>query len=113
LGFSSKNTETNGTFYSDNVVQISSGINSVLIHCDLIDGAYNDGIRTNTIFSFSAYSTPIGYKFNMEPKNLVYLPVSGKTIYRVNFRITDQDNRMISFNGEIISIRIHLREVFQ
>ncbi len=113
LGFSSKKIETNGTFYSDNVIQISSGINSVLIHCDLIDGAYNDGIRTNTIFSFSAYSTPIGYKFNMEPKNLVYLPVSGKTIYRVNFRITDQDNRMISFNDEIISIRIHLREVFQ
>ena len=53
---------------SDNVIQISVGINLVLIHCDLIDGAYNDGIRTNTIFSFSAYSTPIGYKFNMEPK---------------------------------------------
>ena len=68
--------ETNGTFYSDNVIQIFSGINSVLIHCDVIDGI--DGIGTNTIFSFSAYSTPIGYKFIMEPKNLVYLPVSGK-----------------------------------
>ena len=54
-------------FYSDNVIQISSGINLVLIHCDLIDGAYNDGIRTNTIFSLSAFSTTIGYKFNMKP----------------------------------------------
>ena len=80
LGFSSKKIETNGTFCSDNVIQISSGINSEWIHCDLIDGAYNDGIRTNTILSFSAYSTPIGYKFNMEPKNLVYLTVSGKNI---------------------------------
>ena len=67
LGFSSNMIETHGMFYSDDVIQI----NLVLIHCDLIDGAYNDGIKTNTIFSFSAYSTPIGYKFNMEPKNLV------------------------------------------
>ena len=65
-------------FYSDNVIQISSGINLVLIHCDLIDGAYNDGIRTTIMFYFSVYSTPIGYKFNKEAKNLVYLPVSEK-----------------------------------
>ena len=70
LGFSSKKIETHGTFYSDIVIKISSGINSVIFHCDLSEGAYNDGIRINTIFSFSAYSTPIGYKFNMEPKKI-------------------------------------------
>ena len=51
--------------------------------------------------------------FNMNPKNLVYLPVSGKTMDRANFRITDQDNCSVFFQREIISIRIHLCEVFQ
>ena len=50
--------------FSDNVIQISSGINSVLIHCDLIDGAYNDGIKTNKIQYFHAAHTQLQLVIN-------------------------------------------------
>jgi len=54
---------------------------------------------------------PLDINSTWNPKNLVYLPVSARTISRVNFRITDQSICLISFNEEIISIRIHLQEV--
>ena len=44
-------------------------------------------------------------------QNLVYLPVTLKTINRMSITLTYQDGNSINLRSEHLSIRFHLREI--
>ena len=109
LGFNSKALTTNGDHDSDNLVDITP-INSITIRCSLINSSYINGSLTNIIHSFSP-TTPPGYLMNVQPRNLIYLPITRQSqISQVSIRITDQSGNEIDLNGERTSFYISLRE---
>ena len=100
---------TNGYTEGENIVNIIS-INSILVNSDIIHGSYVNGTQQSTIYSFFPAVDP-GMKIIQTPKNLVYLPVTLRTIDRMQTYLTDQDARPIDLRGENLTIRFHLREV--
>lgn len=52
-----------------------------------------------------------GYKIVEVPKNIIYMPVSIQSISNFTVRIVDQDDKLINFRGEIITLRVHIKKI--
>ena len=108
LGF--KKILDSGYHISDSNVQITS-VSSILIHCDIISGSYHNGKESNVIFSIPAFIVPSGYKMNVIPPNMFYLQINRSVINSISFRITDEEENILNFKGEELSLAIHIRQV--
>lgn len=95
---------------SDNVIKISN-VNIIRIVTNITSGAYSNGEVVHTIHEFFP-SVASGYKIVEVPKNIIYLPVVGRKITNLAVNIVDQDNNPIDFQGEMITLRLHLRKSF-
>jgi len=109
LGFN-KQTYSQGYHLGEKIPKITE-INSIVVHCDIIEGGYINGKLSNLIFSFPAFTVPIGYRLNVIPQTLIYFPITRKTINNINIRITDEKGQEINFGGEEIMIDLLVREV--
>ncbi len=109
LGFESK-ILSKGHNISDNTVQITTA-SSIMINCDLISGSYHNGIEKNILYSFPAYIVPTGYKINIIPSVLMYLPVNRSVINSITFTITDDNFEVLDFKNERMSMGLHIRQV--
>ena len=109
LGFSGKEILKAGVLHrSDLPVQIIK-VDSIRVECNIITGAYYDDRLSHTLFEFSPAVDP-GYAINIEPKNILYLPVSVRnSIDNITLKILDQEGDLINFRGEKILIRLELK----
>lgn len=94
---------------SDSIVKIIV-TNTICINCNLITGSYQNGKLSHTIYQFYP-NVPPGYKIVITPSNIVYLPVSVKTISNITIKIQDQDDRLLNFQQETITVRLHLKKL--
>lgn len=85
-------------------------LNVIRVECDIIKGAYLNDKPVHTIHEFSP-KVPPGYKIIETPQNVIYFPVTVKSIHNLNLSIVDQDNKVINFRGETITVRLHLKKV--
>lgn len=95
---------------SENIIQIID-ISTINIECSIINGAYKNGKRSNIIHSFPSNTVPLGYKFIERISPPIYLPIFVKAFDNITIRIIDQNGNLISFNGEEMSIYLHLKQV--
>ncbi len=100
-------TSTSGTL----PVDITAGINSILIHCSLATGSYINSNQSDIIYSFSPDVGP-GNLLDIHPTTPIYLPLStNNQITNINMRVTDQNNNLIDLNDENVSYLLHIRKV--
>lgn len=92
---------------SDKTVNIIK-VNVININCNIVQGAYDNGVNGHIIHSFFP-TVPPGFKIIEKPHNLVYLPVNYNHITDIVLSITDQDGDEVDFRGEDITVRIHIR----
>lgn len=93
---------------SDRLIDINN-INVLRIDCNIVTGSYINGKSSHTIHEF--YPTvDKGYKINEVPSNLIYLPVVGQTISHLNIKIIDQNDNLVDFRGETITVRVHIKK---
>lgn len=110
LGFDSTYLIGNRIHDSQNIVNITN-INSLLIHCSLIEGSYINGLSSDLLYSVSP-NVPPGYLIQVEPKQKVYVPIKNLSqIDSIRFFIKDQDNNFVDMNNERITYYVHLREI--
>lgn len=109
LGFSRRILEPNVLHESDKPINILK-VNAVRIECNITAGAYINNKPVHTIHEFFPTVSP-GYKIVEVPKNVIYLPVTVKSIHVLSIRIVDQDGNLVNFRGETITIRLHLKKV--
>jgi hypothetical protein len=86
-------------------------VNSLLIHCDIINQSYINSDTSDVLYSFVPNSAP-GSNIQVQPKpSMIYLPLKiPDFIYKIRMYITDQLNRTVNFNGEPITYMLHLRK---
>lgn len=109
LGFNSKILNS-GYNISDSTAQITT-VSSIQIHCDLIAGSFHNGKQSNILYSFPSYLVPSGYKMNVIPANMFYLPINRNIIDSISFRVTDDEENTLDFRGEEMSVAVHLRQI--
>lgn len=85
-------------------------VNVIRIECSIIHGSYLNNQPSHTIHEFSP-RVPPGYKIVEVPQNVIYFPVTVKNIQNISLTIVDQQNRLINFRGETITIRLHIKKV--
>jgi len=107
LGFEKQIYTT--TVESPNRVDITRGINSLLIHCSLVNNSYDNGTAGDILYTFTPQVSR-GSSIHVEPNNPIYVPISlASQINTINMRITDQQNRVIDFNGEPVTYFLLIR----
>ena len=110
LGFNRVILGENGIYNSQNVVDITN-INSLQIHCSLIEGSYINGTASDLLYTISP-NVPPGYLIQVEPKQNIYVPIKNLSqIDSIRFSIKDQDNNFVDMNNERVTYFVHLREI--
>lgn len=109
LGFGLVPLEKNIKHESDLPANILK-VNVIRIECDLIKGSYINNTPAHTIHEFSP-RVPPGYKINEVPNKVIYFPVTVKSISTFNIALIDQNNRLINFRGETITVRVHIKRM--
>ena len=90
LGFNAK-IYKHGQYESDRLVDIMN-INSILVHCDIIDASRLNGVEAPIIYNFFPNVGP-GDKIVEAPKNLIYVPIITDAISSMTCWLTDQDEK--------------------
>lgn len=85
-------------------------VNVIRVECNIIKGAYLNNKPVHTIHEFSL-KVPPGYKIIEIPQNVIYFPVTSKSIHGLNLSIVSEENELINFRGETITIRLHMKKV--
>lgn len=113
LGFDIKKTfPGNKKHVSTQPVNITK-VRLVRIDCNIVSGAYLNGIEKHTLFEFDI-DVEAGYKLTKEPSNIIYMPVhpSGRQfIDNITIRILDDEGNLINFRGEKVIVKVELKEI--
>jgi hypothetical protein len=100
-----------GRHISKRRIQITH-IKQICVHCDLITGGYNSqGKKTNIILSYPLGEFPPGAIITIRPSIPMFLPVVKYDIDKVEFKITDQNNKVFKSEDEEIAMSIYIRQV--
>ena len=106
LGFEAK-TFKKGRHVSKHTVNIMR-INSILLHTDIINSAYLNGNQAPVIYSFWPNTAP-GNKIVIEPRVLIYIPLSISFISHMTSWLTGQAEEQLDLRGETLTIKYHIR----
>ena len=107
LGFK-KEIYNSGIIESENIVNILS-VNSILIHTNITQGSFVNGSKDSVIYSFFPKESP-GRKINEKVINPIYLPLSTNIIRDFYIKVTDQNNKILDFEGDELTFTFHLRQ---
>lgn len=108
FGFNKKVLLPNKDHSSDHEVKILS-INTICIDANLCVGSYLNGNPCHVIHQFFP-TVPAGYKIVESPQNIIYYPVTVKTISNLTVKVIDQSGKVLDFRGEEVTVRLHLRK---
>lgn len=111
LGYSARELKPDILHQSDLPVQIVKVI-TIRIDCNITAGAFYNNKPAHTIFEFAPSVNP-GYAIDIEPNNLIFLPVNNKReINNITLEILDQNSEPVNFRGEEIIVRLELKKLW-
>ena len=109
LGFEKELVSGDGIHESENLVNITD-INTIEIHCDLIEGSYVNGESSSLLHAFSPTVLP-GELINLTPSPHIYVTLKNYgNISSIRFALKDQDGNFVDMNNERVTVWVHLRE---
>ena len=108
LGFNAKQYDSPGRYESENIVNILN-VNTILVHCDIIEGSRVNGKVAPVIYNFFPDVSP-GEKIVSEPRHLIYFPLTMSFIHSMTSWITDQNGKEIDLRGEELTLTFHIRK---
>lgn len=107
LGFTPRILKPSINHSSDSTVKILK-LNVVRVESNITCGAFLNDQQVHTIYSFFP-SVPPGFKIIEKPSTIIYLPVTVSSIQQLQLRIVDQDDRLVNFRDETITVRLHIK----
>ena len=110
LGFN-KRTIYDEYNLSDNPVDILS-FDNIFLECNIAQGMIFRGKRSGLIFNFVMDVSP-GYRYIHKFRGGVqwYMMESKDIISSICFKIKNENNQIVSFNGQSISFRLSIKEI--
>ena len=108
LGFEAKKYKGKKRYESENKVDILN-VNSIFVHCDVINPSRVNGIPAPIIYSFFPNATP-GEKIVSQPQHLIYMPLTLNVIPSMTVWVTDQKGNLLDFRGQELTLTFHIRK---
>lgn len=87
-------------------------VNVIRVRCNIITGSYMNDQLSHSIHEFSPRVEP-GHKITEVPHNVIYFPVTVRNIQTLDISFVDQNNQLINFRGETITVRLHIKKLNQ
>lgn len=109
LGFAKKKLPAGKTHVSEKSVDIMK-TNAICVDCSIATGSYVNGKSSHLIYSFFP-QVPVGAKIVETPQNVIYLPISVRSIRSITIKIVDQDGKLLNLQGESVTVVLHLTAV--
>ena len=106
LGFAKK-VYADGRHESERIVNILS-VNSILVHCDVIESSRLNGIEAPLIYTFFPNAST-GDKIISIPRHLIYIPLTLNIISRMTCWVTDQNGNELDLQGEELTLTFHIK----
>ena len=96
---------------SDNAVEIIS-FDNIFIECNIAQGMIFKGKRSGIIHNFTMDVDP-GYKYIEKFRGgvLYYMMESKDVISSICFKLKNENNQLVSFNGQSITFRLSIKEI--
>lgn len=110
LGFTKKILKPNEKHESDLPIKIIKVV-TIRIECNITTAAFYEERLSHTLYEFAPSVEP-GYSINIEPKNIIYLPINTSRIDNITLKLVDQDGDQVDFRGEQIVIRLELKRSY-
>ena len=108
LGFEAKKYVGGKRYESESKVNILR-VDSILVHCDVINASRVNGTLAPVIYNFFPNVSPAD-KIVCQPQHLIYIPLSLCTISSMTAWITDQEGRVLDIGGERLTLTFHIRK---
>lgn len=108
LGFNS--VLLTATTEGSNPVDITLGVIQYYINCDLVNNSRINGGFGQVIYDFVPATRP-GSQIQLRENNRIYLPMNQRRVDSIRLWVVDNLNRTVNFNGEPVSITLHLRPI--
>ena len=108
LGFEAKKYKGGKRYESENKVNILS-VNSILVHCDVINPSRVNGMLAPVIYNFFPNVSP-GEKIVSQPQHLIYVPLTMSVIPSMTVWVTDQNRNLLDLRGEQLTLTFHIRK---
>ena len=108
LGFNAKQYKKPGRYESENIVNILN-VNSILVHCDIIEASRVNGVAAPVIYNFFPDVSP-GEKIVSQPLHLIYIPLTMDVIPSMSSWLTDQNGSELDLRGEELTLTFHVRK---
>ena len=110
LGFNKRTIYEEYNLY-DNPVDIIS-FDNIFIECDIAQGMIFRGKRSGIIFNFVMDVDP-GYRYIHKFHGGIqwYMLETKDFISSINFKLKNENGRLVSFNGQSVSFRLSIKEV--
>lgn len=107
LGFSKEVLEAAVKHESNMPIQIIKVV-TIRVECNITTAAFYDTRLSHTLYEFAPSVEP-GFSINIEPKNIIYLPINTTRIDSITLKLLDQDGDPVDFRNETIVIRLELK----
>jgi hypothetical protein len=109
LGFKKK--KVNKTEWGSLTPNITNSVDTIYIHCDLIDNSLVDGEFGDVIYALSTADLTRAYPFTKEPIRVGYSEINRNIINSIRIYITDVFGRKINFNEVETSFTLIIKEM--
>lgn len=108
LGFEARKYQGGQRYESENKVNILT-VNSIRVHCDVINPTSVNGMLAPVIYSFSP-NVPPAERIISQPQHIIYVPLTMSVIPSMTVWITDQNGKSLDLRGEELTITFHIRK---
>jgi hypothetical protein len=92
------------------IPEVSNGVDTWVLHCDLVSKGYSNGNSSDVLLSFTP-DVPPQAAFDVEPYNPTYVQVNKETISSIRIRLTDQNGNPLDLEGEDVVISLSLKAI--
>ena len=96
--------------FGTKAANITNGIDTLYIHCDLISNSIVDGSYSDTIYTMSTAALTRSYPFSKQPIRISYCKVNKTITNSIRICITNVFGRMLNLNGVDTSFSFIIKE---
>jgi hypothetical protein len=101
-----------GNNIATKLTDISNGVVSYSVNSNIVssESSFLNGVASQSLFVFVP-NAGVGELIQIQPNNLLWVKMSGKSVTRLNILLTDQDGRqLVDLSSEAIRVTLVIKE---